>query len=120
MKQETGDLWQTSLAVYSLVVFVAMIRISVHTRAFSLALAAAYAFSLGVFFAFEATYDKIGALSLRGAAPKLYFVNPPLPHSFLDASSCCKIFLLFVFFPLLLLPSFSSTPPPPHTNFHFF
>jgi phospholipid-translocating P-type ATPase (flippase) len=78
------DLWQMSLATYSLVIFVCTLRIMVHSRAFSKLLWFAYIASFIVFIAWEYAYDAAGSLTIRGAAPELNSVcyRPFLKHSY--------------------------------------
>jgi phospholipid-translocating P-type ATPase (flippase) len=70
-----GDLWQVSIGCYSMVVYVCTMRLVVHTRAFSGMLVFAYAFSICTYITFLYTYDKVGTLTIRGAAPKVYEEN---------------------------------------------
>jgi hypothetical protein len=68
---DDSDLWQYSLATYSLTIFVCTLRIMVHTRSFSGLLWFAYLASFAVFFMWEYAYDAAGSLTIRGAAPEL-------------------------------------------------
>jgi magnesium-transporting ATPase (P-type) len=69
------DLWQMSLATYSLVVFVSTARVAVHTRAFSMPIIFAYVASIAVYYMWEYAYDAAGSLVIRGVAPELNSKN---------------------------------------------
>jgi phospholipid-translocating P-type ATPase (flippase) len=76
---DDSDLWQMSIATYSLVIFVCTLRIMVHSRAFSGLLLFAYFASFVVYIMWEYVYDAAGSLTIRGAAPELNQSNAKFP-----------------------------------------
>ena len=72
---DDGDMWQMSLATYSLVIFTVTVRIAVHTRHFNAFTIFAYTASIAVYYAWQYTYDAYGTKTIRGAAPALNRVS---------------------------------------------
>ena len=68
---DDSDMWQMSLATYSLVVFTVTVRVAVHTRHFNAFTAFAYMASIAVYYVWQYTYDAYGSKTIRGAAPAL-------------------------------------------------
>ena len=72
---DDSDMWQMSLATYSLVLFTVTVRIAVHTRRFDAFTIFAYTSSIAVYYAWQYTYDAYGSTAIRGAAPALNRVS---------------------------------------------
>jgi len=92
--KDESDLWQESLATYSLVVFVCTMRICVHTRAFTAPLVISYCASICIYMTWLFTYDSIGTLTIRGAAPELVNNNAKFKYLVfmaLGATGCSEL-----------------------------